>query len=200
MSLLRAATEIITRAGYAPAMSRRLALATVVAAAVLAPAAGAEAQSSPAGPTDPPPRTPTVERSRLLWATVNVCDTPGAPDTIGIRGSMPGSADPEERMFMRFQVQYFSASDGRWHQVRSGGDSGFVRVGPARFESRQAGRSFRFAPKSGSVLLRGAVTFEWRRGAEVVRRARKRTTAGHRSTAGADPAGYSAANCTITTA
>jgi hypothetical protein len=32
----------------------------------------------------------------------------------------------------------------------------------------------------------------------VVRRARKHTTAGHRSAAGADPADFSAATCTIT--
>ncbi|MBA3327142.1 MAG: hypothetical protein H0T43_02420 [Solirubrobacterales bacterium] len=169
-------------------------LAVALLAIVVGPVAGAGAQSEP---RDPSRRT--VSDSELLWATVNVCDTEKHPDTIGVRGSMPGARDGREMMWMRFQVQYFSPADGRWHQVRSGGDSGFVRVGRARFEARQSGRSFRFAPRSRSVLLRGVVTFEWRRSGEVVRRARKRTTADHRSSAGADPENHSASNCTIRT-
>jgi hypothetical protein len=72
-------------------------------------------------------------------------------------------------------------------------------VGHARYRSRQAGWSFRFAPNADGTphRLRGAVTFEWRRGSRVVRRARKRTRTGHRSAAGADPAGFSASVCEI---
>jgi hypothetical protein len=136
--------------------------------------------------------------SRLLWATVNVCDTERWPDTIGIRGSMPGSGDRREAMWMRFQVQ-FLAADGRWHDVPEGGDSGFVYVGPARFKAGQAGRSFRISPKKGQqVLLRGRVSFEWRLKGDVVRRATVRTRKGHRSSAGSDPPGYTASTCTIT--
>ena len=134
-----------------------------------------------------------------LWATVNVCDTPDSPDTIGIRGSIPGSGVKGERMFLRFQVQYFSQSEKRWHNITQGADSGWVAVGSARFKARQAGWSFKFVPPTdGSAHeLRGAVTFEWRKGAKVVRRARKRTTGGHRSGAGSDPPGYSAAVCDV---
>jgi hypothetical protein len=46
-------------------------------------------------------------------------------------------------------------------------------------------------------LMRGVVSFEWRDDGEVVRSARKRTAAGHPATKGSDPAGYSAATCTI---
>jgi hypothetical protein len=42
------------------------------------------------------------------------------------------------------------------------------------------------------------VTFEWREDGEVVRHARKRTTADHPGTKGSDPAGFSAATCQIT--
>jgi hypothetical protein len=102
---------------------------------------------------------------------------------------------------MRFQVQYQRA-DGTWRLLGAGGDSGFMDLGRARGRgSRQAGHSFTITPPAaGSVYtLRGLVTFEWRakKGA-VIRSVRKRTTAGHRSTAGADPAGFSAAECTIT--
>jgi len=133
-----------------------------------------------------------------LWATVNVCDTPAYPNTIGIRGSMPGAEDRRQSMWMRFEVQYYDEAAGRWFAVAEGGDSGFVPVGLAR-RSRQAGRSFRIEPKAGdSVLLRGKVTFQWRRKGEILRQARRRTTKGHESRAGADPAGYTAASCEIT--
>jgi hypothetical protein len=139
--------------------------------------------------------------ARSPWATVNVCDTASNPDTIGIRGSMPGAVAPASELFMRFQVQY-QRSDGSWRLLSTGGDSGFIDVGRAKTRaSRQAGHSFRLSPpQPGSVYtLRGFVTFEWRaKDGSVVRRARRRTTAGHRSTAGADPAGFSAAECVIT--
>jgi hypothetical protein len=168
-------------------MSRSLVVA-VLTVLMAAPAAGAAKRK---------PRS--IYRSPLLWATVNVCDTPANPDTIGLRGSIPGSGVRGESMFLRFQVQYFSRAEQRWHNITQGADSGWVAVGAATFKARQAGWSFRFTPPAGgaSDLLRGAVSFEWRRGAKVVRHARKRTTAGHASAAGADPAGYSAASCEI---
>jgi hypothetical protein len=147
----------------------------------------------------------TVQASRLLWATVNVCDPvdPPAdigPDTIGIRGSMPGSADGRERMYMRFRVQFFKDADKRWHNVTNGGDSGWQPTGLARYKARQSGRYFRFSPPSGksTVLLRGKVNFEWRLRGEVTRTAVKLTTKGHRSSAGSYPVDHSEATCVIT--
>ncbi|MEJ7797230.1 MAG: hypothetical protein WKF42_01930 [Solirubrobacteraceae bacterium] len=176
-------------------MSRRAILAGLLLAAVALPIATAGAQK----------RTPTVEKSRHLWATVNVCDPadPRAgigPDTIGIRASMPGARDGRELMYMRFRVQFLGEADERWHNVKQGGDSGWTKVGRARYKARQSGRNFRLSPPGGkaSILLRGKVSFEWRLKGEVVRRATTLTTKGHRSSAGADPAGYSVATCTIT--
>src|SRR5256885_2576008 len=67
--------------------------------------------------------------SPLLWATVNVCDTPQNPDTIGIRGSIPGSGRSGEQMYLRFRVQYYSRGENRWHNITRGADSGWVAVG-----------------------------------------------------------------------
>ncbi|PTL59442.1 hypothetical protein [Paraconexibacter algicola] len=160
------------------------ALTAVAVAAV--PAAGQSEKPRP------------ISESPLLWATVNVCDTADRPDTIGIRASMPGSGISAERMFMRFQVQFFSRTDNRWHNVGRGGDSGFLAVGSGRYLQRQSGRNFVIkAPTAGGYRLRGAVTFEWRQDGEVVRRARTRTTSGHGNTRGADPKGYSRASCII---
>ncbi len=149
-------------------------------------------------------RVPTVEKSRHLWATVNVCDPddpPHAigPDTIGIRASMPGSRDGRELMYMRFRVQYLSDRDDRWHNVTKGGDSGWKKVGRARYKARQAGRNFRLSPPKGrdSIELRGKVNYLWRLRGKTVRKAVVLTTKGHRSRAGTYPKNFSAATCTI---
>ena len=131
-----------------------------------------------------------------LWATVNVCDTDEHPDTIGIRGSMPGTGRGADRLFMRFTVQ-FQASDGTWRNLSSGGVSDWQSVGSGRWDARQSGYSFQLRPPHGSVRLRGLVRFEWRRGGRVVRREVRATEAGHRSTAGADPRDYSRGVCII---
>jgi hypothetical protein len=136
--------------------------------------------------------------ARSPWSTVNVCDTAANPDTVGVRGSMPGLAGAA--LFMRFQLQ-LQRTDGSWRALDSA-DSGFIAAGRARLRStKQAGRSFTLTPPpAGQVYtVRGLVTFEWRaKDGTVLRRARRITTGGHRSTAGADPAGFSAAECTIT--
>ena len=136
--------------------------------------------------------------ARTTWATVNVCDTASKPDTVGVRGSMPGL--PGAALFMRFQLQ-LQRDDGSWRALDSA-DSGFIAVGHARLRAtKQAGHSFTLTPPpAGQVYtVRGLVTFEWRaKDGTLLRRARRTTTGGHRSTAGADPAGFSAAECTIT--
>ena len=133
-----------------------------------------------------------------LWATVNVCDTTKAPDTIGIRARMPGDGT-RRRMWMRFRTQFYSQEDYAWKYVTSGGRSPWVEVGSAIFAFKETGYEFTFdAPGQGSTfLLRGVVEFQWRsKGGKVVRRTRKFTEGGHR-TRGADPRGFSAARCRI---
>jgi hypothetical protein len=165
-------------------LSLRPTAALITVAALALPASGAQAAR-------------TVDDNPRLWATVNICDTPKHPNTIGIRASMPGAKNGRERMFMRFRVQFYSRSEQRWKFVRSGADSGWVYVGRARFAARQGGNSFEFSPpSSGTTLLRGLTYYQWRKGSKVVRRARKRTTANHPASQ-ADPAGYSAATCSI---
>jgi hypothetical protein len=138
-------------------------------------------------------------QSRELWATVDVCNPKDQPNTIGIRGSMPGDGSSKDLMYMRFRVQYLDASTNTWLDLSHGADSGFVRVGSAE-AARQAGRSFQFAPPaSGKVpfTLRGSVIVQWRKGTTVLESATKPTTSGHTSLAGADPRGFSAATCKL---
>lgn len=149
----------------------------------------------------------TVRPSKDLWATVNICDTPAHPDTIGIRGSMPGSGRRGEVMFMRFRVQFYARTDQKWHNIARGADSGLIRVGSARHKVRQSGWSFRFMAPDGSdsYVVRGVVTFAWRRERRIngrrtyrtVARTERRTKSGHPNAVGADPPGYSSGLCEI---
>jgi hypothetical protein len=154
-------------------------LALIWGGALLAPAHGAAALAGP-------------------WATVNVCDTTGHPDGIGIRAAMPGNGVASDRMLVRLRVQY-RGRGGRWRAAGEQADSGWLDLGSGRARMREVGRTFTIRPPAGggAYVLRGVATFEWRRGDTVLRRARRLTRAGHPRTAGADPPGYSAATCTI---
>jgi hypothetical protein len=169
--------------------------ATTIAAAL---AAAAVLIAAPAAA--PAATAPTVDDSPFLWATINICDTAKHPDTIGIRASMPGSGNAKERMYMRFQVQYWRASVKKWAPTDSTVDSGFQAVGAAKFKRRESGWNFSLTPppEGQTYRLRGIVSYEWRVGKKVVRSATKRTHSGHKNTSGADPKTFSAAECTIT--
>jgi hypothetical protein len=134
-----------------------------------------------------------------VWATVNACDTTLRPNQIGIRGGMAGLAR-HSRMYMRFRVQ-FQNSEGEWRNVKGTRltDSGWVRVATGRRGEYDAGWSFEFKPPpaGGAHVLRGVVSFEWRRAKRVAERAKAFTEAGHPDTVGAEPADYSAASCEI---
>lgn len=141
------------------------------------------------------PKTPALATSRHLWATVDVCNTPSMPRVIGVRGSMPGTGIAGERMFMRIQVQY---QDGRDWKFIPAADTGYRDVGPATFKARQSGQYFTIKAVAGTpYVLRGVVSFQWRRRGHAVLKAQRITTAGHIANAGADPKGYSAAACAL---
>jgi hypothetical protein len=143
----------------------------------------------------------TLERALLhsheLWATIDICNPSDQPDTVGIRGSMPGDKRTGDKMYMSFRLQYMSASK-QWVNLASGASSAFVAVGTGA-SSRQGGTSFELKPVAGkpAVTLRGVVDFEWRHGKTIVASATEPTAAGHKSLAGADPANFSAATCVI---
>jgi hypothetical protein len=137
--------------------------------------------------------------SRELWATVDVCNPRDQPNTVGIRGSMPGDGNAKDVMYMRFRVQYLDATTHQWIDLSKEADSGFVQVGSAQL-ARQAGRSFQFASSASKTAftLRGQVVFQWRKANTVLLTTSVATTAGHTSLAGADPKGFSAATCKLT--
>jgi hypothetical protein len=166
--------------------------ATTLAIALTAPSAGAsEAASKPS-------KTHSLYQSRELWATIDVCGPKDQASTIGIRGSMPSDGHEKDAMYMRFIVQSLDTATKQWADLGKNADSGFVAVGTAK-SIRQAGRSFELVPASGSppATLRGVVDFQWRRGKTIVGATSRITSAEHKSLAGADPEGYSAATCSL---
>ncbi len=179
------------------AVSAAVALAGAGAFAATATDAGAATTASPT--TTSQPAGHSILASRLLWATVDVCNPPDQKDTIGIRGSMPGDGNAGETMYMRFRVQYRDAKTGDWLDISAKADSGYVNVGSSSYRVREAGSSFEFRPSAGTPAyrLRGVVIFQWRHGAKVVRSTTRYTQAGHVSAAGADPKNYSASTCII---
>jgi hypothetical protein len=164
-------------------------LALVLAASAPAPAA---ASSTPA------PSRSTLLKSRQLWATIDVCSPTDQPDTVGIRGSMPGNGQAGELMYMSFRLQYLETAGKHWVDLAPNSASDFVAVGSAK-AARQAGQSFTLVPVPGKPAfdLRGVVSFQWRKGTKIEDSISRPTTTGHQSLAGADPAGFSAATCSI---
>ncbi len=86
--------------------------------------------------------------SRVLWATVDVCNPKDQPNTIGIRGSMPGDGHSKDTMYIRFRVQYEDPSTKKWVYLSKGGDSGLLKLGSGAV-ARQGGFSVELAPVAG---------------------------------------------------
>lgn len=173
------------------------ALACVATAlAVLAPPAALGKSASKRA--KPAVATPALFRSRLLWSTIDVCNPADQPDTLGIRGSMPGDRQAHDTMYMRFRPQYLNTTTKVWTDLAKGASSGYANVGTGA-DPRQAGRSFKLNPVAGqpAFTLRGVVSFQWRRGKTVLAQTSRPTSARRDSLAGADPAGFSAASCLI---
>ena len=133
-----------------------------------------------------------------LWATVNICDTERNPNVLGVRASMPGNGT-EQTMWMRFRASYYDRAIENWRDVGGNSLSPWIKVGDARYRSRQGGRKFRIEPPAPttSYVVRGVVEYQWRRGKKVVRRERQKTKSGHRTGRHGDPRGYSAGICEI---
>lgn len=148
----------------------------VAGSAVVAPAAGAQFRPRP-------------------WATINSCDPPSSPGSVGVRVSVPNRRDAAQ--WIRIRIQFFDGDRAAWRVVRSGGEGGFTKLsdGGGRVFG---GTTFTFTPPAAGrqIKLRGLVDVEWRRGRRVVSRSQIVTHGGHQS--GVDPLlALSAPTCVI---
>jgi len=179
-----------------PNPSRLTLAACAAAAALVAPASSLAREGSARHAAErSASHVPALLRSRELWATIDVCNTAKQPDTIGIRGSMPGDGHAHDEMYMSFHLQYLNAVN-QWVELPGAGGSGYSLVGSAA-SARQAGSSFTLKPRAGKppFTLRGVVGFRWMRANTIMQRASRPTSSGHDAVVGAEPKGYSAATC-----
>ena len=178
---------------------RLIPLLVLVPAAALAGAAGGTPQPGAELTAEKKrPKRVDLKTSKHLWATINVCDTAAHENTVGVRGSMPGLGHKPSKQQMRFQVQY-RTDDGDWRHAGEDADSGWQNVGRTVRQRVESGQNFTFVPPDeGAHRLRGVVRFRWLKRGETVAYQLRLTEAGHKTTAGADPKGYSASSCSIT--
>ncbi|MGI8632543.1 MAG: hypothetical protein ACR2NA_08370 [Solirubrobacterales bacterium] len=194
----------------AAALAVALALMVAPAAALAAPTAsslgpqpdGIELDEAPlagaaGGPGLDAQASARQFRRSTTWSTINICDTPSHPRTVGVRARMRSSSSRYE-MSMRFRLQYYQSSRKRWRNLSSGsGDSGWLRVARNKRGAVQSGYSFRLRrPSKGSFRIRGRVSFRWKRSGRVIDSGTLTTTGGRKPTF-ADPSGFSASRCTI---
>ena len=135
-----------------------------------------------------------AERSRQLWATVNICNTRGHPHTIGIRGQMP-ALGYTSTMSMTITIDYFDPQRNRFVPDRA--VVRFVPLGDPANGLWQGGVRFSFRKPATAVLLRGMVTYQWKRGGKVVGRTTRYTVHGIKQVDDSDPPGYSTATCNL---
>lgn len=150
----------------------------------------------PTGPTPPQVRAAVnrAERSRGLWATVNVCNTRAYPDRIGLRGQMPALGFPAQ-LSMTIQVDYWDTVKKAFVPVPGNYARAVARLGTAVDGLQQGGHTFHFRPGSG--LLSGTIKFQWMRMGKVIGQISKRAAGGHRGVDAGHPAHHSAATCRI---
>jgi hypothetical protein len=173
------------------------AIASAAALLALAPGAGVAGAATGTRAVRPID-TQALYKSRLLWATIDVCNATDQPDTLGVRGSMPGDGEAHDTMYMRFRLQYMNATTKAWTDLANGVSPHYASVGTGA-SARQGGRSFQLSPVAGqpAVTMRGVVSFQWRRGSTVLAQISRPTTPERHALAGSDPEGFSAASCVI---
>lgn len=139
-----------------------------------------------------------ARHSKLLWATVNVCQLKGRHaakgGSIGVRGQMP-TLGFTSTLAMTIRLNRWSTKSKSFMPLRY--RTAKTTVSPGRFAHNlhQDGAVFPFGGPAG--LLNATVTFSWARGGKVLGTATRTTTAGHHDAAGGHPPHYSAAQCRL---
>lgn len=134
----------------------------------------------------------SAERSKALWATVNICDTRSHPHQLGIRGQMPSLGFPAW-LSMRIQLNYYSRAHKKF--VVDPGTTKMIRLGRSRSGLQQGGAVYAFHPHAG--LLDATVSFFWRRSGKLLGSTTQTTTGGHSGADFGSPPHFTAAECRI---
>jgi hypothetical protein len=172
---------------------RSAVVATTILLTMATAGAGASAGTRTGGPTGPQIRQAVrkAERSREVWATVNICNTRSHRHTIGIRGQLPALGFPA-RLYMRIQVNYWVKAKRKFMPDSHAKQA--LSLGTQSSGRHQAGFTWQFAPPA---VLSGTVTFEWKLGRRLIGRTTRPTVRGIKNVDDSDPKGYSSATCRI---
>ncbi len=183
MRLARTATVLAIAAG-----------AATFAAGASAAASTATSTATTGGPTKAQIRTAVAraERSKSLWATVNICNSKRYPDRIGVRGQMP-SLGFAAWLSMDIQLQYYSTTAKHFVALPSGGTR-TTRLGRSSTKLHQGGGTWTF---NKPTLLDATVQFVWRRSGKLLGETTQTTTGDHPSADFGSPPHYSAKECRI---
>jgi hypothetical protein len=133
-----------------------------------------------------------AKHSNALWATVNICDTKKFPNTLGVRGQMPGLGFGSS-LSIDIQVDFFDKTQKRFAPVPSATMK--IPLGRVASGLQQGGATFTFQPHTG--LLSATVEFQWMRAGKVLAHTTRRATGGHTAADFGNPPHFSAAQCTI---
>ena len=142
-----------------------------------------------------------AERSKDLWATVNMCNLPSSHPKgnklVGVRVQMPALGFTSQ-LYFSVEMQYWSETNKAF--VASGIRFGPSLISSARHAPHQGGVVFPFKPPvvGQKFTVRGLVAFEWRLGKRVLGRTIRKTGHGYKHVDFSKPPGYNAGTCTIT--
>ena len=120
-------------------------------------------RTAPAKSSEPGER---CSRSRELWATIDVCSPADQPNTVGVRGSMPGDGHAGDRMYMSFRLQYLNSTTGKWSNLVAGRQPQLRGASAPPRQPARAAAASSSCPVAGQARreLRGIVDYQWRRG------------------------------------
>jgi hypothetical protein len=160
--------------------------------------ASAVVSAAPAGADSPSPgriraAVTKAEKSHRLWATINICNSRGYRDDLGVRGQMPALGFAAW-LSMDVKLYYYASGRKRFVPVPTRGTK-LVRLGRSSSGLQQSGALFQFSPHQ--PRLKATITFIWRRSGRLLGETTRSTTGGHRNADYARPPHYSAATCTI---
>lgn len=166
-------------------------LLVVLLAVAPTPALGQNSGANPT-PNQIASAVHSAERSKRLWATINICDTRKHPQTIGIRGQVPALGFPAS-ISISIGVEFWSQTAKRFTPDPKA--KRVITLSRVSHGIHQRGVTFQFPPHTGR--LRGTAQFSWTMHGKVVGSTHRLTTAPHRAADFSDPAGFTAATCTI---
>jgi hypothetical protein len=175
-------------------------LAIIAALGCCATVAQAKPPTKPSGPSAAQIRKAIAgaEHSKMLWATVNVCQPKGKQAAkggdVGVRGQMP-TLGFASTLSMTIQLNRYSPKSKSFVALPYATAKTTVSPGTFATDLHQDGAVFPFSGPAG--LLNATVTFSWTRAGKLLGSTTQQTTAGHRDASGGRPAHYSTAHCQL---